>query len=550
MLKEAMSISPAESDVLPMIVAGCYINLDSRPDRDAHMRALATRLPFPLTRLAATAHANGALGCALSHVAALATLEAKEGSPDDWCIVLEDDFRLTQHGESSLVPALRAALVPGNNVVLLSYRLLSASSSVRSVDSPGTIEIRGAFTASGYAVRRAFLPTLRGAFAGAAEGLAAGKPAHESAIDVAWLSLQVPGGGFVGIFPKLGEQTPSYSDIEQKQVDYRVLEHGVPPRAPGEGGGFFVSLQGGLGNQLFQVALGLAAAARHNCAVALSRDSRGIEGRLSHIICARPELAGRPPSDPEVAAELAARTYARSVFRGIARADPPPAGAVSAVHRQKSFDDLDEPPAPVGNGWVVIDGYFQAERHWASHPAAVAVLRRNIEEHCASSPPERRVRVPDGAVAVHIRRGDFVGNPVCAALDESYYERAFAALEGAGVDLGAAPLLIFTNDRGWCERWPLLAGLRARAPESYFVDSGDDVVDMEAMSRCKHKVIANSTFSWWGAYLGGRDGREGRGELERGREGQGVVVSPRQWFAAGGPIAAWDTIYSPDWMVV
>lgn len=524
MVIETPGLDDSRPVLLP-IVAGRYINLDSRPDRDASMRQLAARLPFPVTRLSATARDNGALGCALSHVEALDALSGAGGDADDWYVVLEDDFRLTPHGESALVPVLSAALLPDNNAVLLSYRLLSPTSSVRASPS-SALELRGAFTTSGYAVRRGFLPTLRRCFHRAACGLEAGRPAHESAIDVAWAALQVPGGGFAGPFPKLGEQTPGYSDIERRDTDYGSIEHGVLPRAPGAGGGVFVSLQEGLGNQLFQAAAGLAAAARFGCAVMLSLDPRGTEGRLSHVYCSRPELRCRPPSDPEVASELARRTYARSVFRGIARGVRP---SVGTVHAQREFNEVVLPPAPVGDEWVELDGYFQSERYWDNQPGAVSVLRRNIEEHCASS--QLDVRVPDGAIALHVRRGDYVDNPVCAVLDETYYALAFAALREAGVS-DAAPVIVFTNDRQWCDSWPLLKRL---APEASFVDSGDDVVDLNAMSRCKHKVIANSTYSWWAAYLGGS---------------AGVVVAPRQWFRAGGPIGAWDSVYPPGWITV
>ena len=125
--------------------------------------------------------------------------------------------------------------------------------------------------------------------------------------------------------------------------------------------------------------------------------------------------------------------------------------------------------------------------------------------------------------------------PGVAALAASQRGALLQALEAAGVDLAASPLLVFTDDRQWCERWPLLARIRERAPESSFVDSGDDVVDLNAMSRCKHKVIANSSYSWWGAYMGGRPGS--------------VVVAPRQWFGAGGPIREWDKIYPAGWIV-
>jgi hypothetical protein len=314
-------------------------------------------------------------------------------------------------------------------------------------------------------------------------------------------------------------------------------------------GGVFVALEGGLGNHLFQAAMGLATCARLNGApLVLSSDSLGFEGRLSHLAnCGDPELRAAASErgaagNPLVRAEMRRRMHADTVFKGVGtRASGPPPGAAVAVHRESDDDwgSLLQPTPPpwLRGGWLMLAGYFQSERHWDGvREAAVAPLARNVREYAesvmASLPPARLPRLEPGAcVALHVRRGDYVGNSVCAALDpDAYYPPALEEVARRAPDAAGAPLLVFTNDRAWCEReW---AFLRGRPHE--FVDTGDDVADLHIMSLCAHKVIANSTFSWWGAYLGSN----------------GVVVAPRQWFKAGCRIANWEKIYATGWSVV
>lgn len=215
---------------MTVVKAARYINLDARTDRAAEFCAL--RLPFPLARTAAVPRPERpAAGCALSHVKALDELLADGAGDDqdDWYAVFEDDFRPTPYGQGDGViqARLAEALVPAHNLVCLAYRLLRPDSAVWL--RHGMLELRGVYTASGYAVRRGFIPDLRACFAAAAAGLEAGRGSHECAIDVAWCALQTPGGGFVAPWPKLGEQRPSYSDIELREVDYAEVEHGVQP---------------------------------------------------------------------------------------------------------------------------------------------------------------------------------------------------------------------------------------------------------------------------------------------------------------------------------
>lgn len=119
-----------------------------------------------------------------------------------------------------------------------------------------------------------------------------------------------------------------------------------------------------------------------------------------------------------------------------------------------------------------------------------------------------------GAVSVHVRRGDYIGDPVLGGIcDEGYYHRALAHMQ----EQRPSPRFIFfSNDIPWCrEKFPL--------PGAVYVDwnSGmDSFRDMQLMSLCKHHIIANSSFSWWAAWLNNRPDK--------------IVVSPKRWITLEG----------------
>lgn len=88
--------------------------------------------------------------------------------------------------------------------------------------------------------------------------------------------------------------------------------------------------------------------------------------------------------------------------------------------------------------------------------------------------------------AVHVRRGDYVEHrDLFTNLGIGYYHRAMALTQG--------PYLVFSDDIEWCRR---------RLPgECIFMDRNRDYEDLFLMTTCHEHVIANSTFSWWGAWL-------------------------------------------------
>lgn len=121
------------------------------------------------------------------------------------------------------------------------------------------------------------------------------------------------------------------------------------------------------------------------------------------------------------------------------------------------------------------------------------------------------------SVAIHLRRGDYVSNPhtlgyhgLCEA---DYYLAAIAEIRRRRPDAG---FFVFSDD--------IAAAREVLKAETalHFIEPNPERknhFDMMLMSRCKHNIIANSTFSWWAAWLNANPGK--------------IIIAPRRWFAAG-----------------
>lgn len=112
----------------------------------------------------------------------------------------------------------------------------------------------------------------------------------------------------------------------------------------------------------------------------------------------------------------------------------------------------------------------------------------------------------DNPISIHIRRGDFVTNPNHTPLDLDYYKKC---IEDFGKN---HQYLIFSDDIGWCKDLDLFK------PKNYIFandyTNNSEYLDLSLMTLCKNHIVANSTFSWWGAYLSKQE----------------KVLVPKYWF--------------------
>ena len=164
------------------------------------------------------------------------------------------------------------------------------------------------------------------------------------------------------------------------------------------------------------------------------------------------------------------------------------------------------------SGNVYLKGYFQSWRYFDNIAAEVRrafdlkpVISAAGRAHAAAA-----AAAGERSVAVHLRRGDYTQHTQrFALLQKDYYERALRLI---GRAVGRPQYFVVSDD---------LAAARALfsdRPDTTFASGGTVFDDMHLIASCHHHVIANSSFSWWGAFLSPWE--------------DGLTVAPRTWFAS------------------
>jgi hypothetical protein len=227
----------------------------------------------------------------------------------------------------------------------------------------------------------------------------------------------------------------------------------------------FVAVRGGLGNQLFQAAFGVAVEALFGAQVRYLSDYVAMDpyGR-QYLLDSFPALKGK--------------TIA------IAEADGVPAYGEQGVDEASLGELLRQQPK------VVFHAYWQNERYFFGQGAAIAAaLRLNPSPDLAARGEALRA---SGAIGMHVRRSEY-GHHGLAMAD--YYRTAVAQIRR---EAGPAPVVCFSDEPNVCEfvfrDIPDLTVMRSAS------DSPLD--DFYLLGCCRHYAIANSSFSWWAAWLG------------------------------------------------
>lgn len=164
-----------------------------------------------------------------------------------------------------------------------------------------------------------------------------------------------------------------------------------------------------------------------------------------------------------------------------------------------------------------VDGDVYYEGIWESARNYIPIRKEIQYLYAHGIPNEQNAQYindmeAQDSVGIHIRRGDYLQCPEFMGIsDLDYYQRAINEILSDGKK---HVFYVFSNDIKWCEDHisPLLEG-----NEIVFVTnnkSNDSCWDMFLMTHCKDLIIANSSFSWWGAFLNNRNGR---------------VIAPTKW---------------------
>jgi Glycosyl transferase family 11 len=275
-------------------------------------------------------------------------------------------------------------------------------------------------------------------------------------------------------------------------------------------------LIGGLGNQMFQYAAGRALALRRGADLKLDLSGFESYSRRRYELDTLP-ICAAAATGAELA-EFGVHKRRSVLIDRIRRKLRLRVGsAARPVYREPHFH-FD--PAMLALGApVYLDGFWQSERYFLD---CSDIIRRELTATDTFDHENAVVAAQIdavNAVSLHVRRGDYVSDAttnryhgICAP---QYYQNA---LEYIVARTERPHLFVFSDDPEWTQ-----CNLRFPVPTTFVVANSAErgQSDMALMSRCRHHILANSSFSWWGAWLNPSHEK--------------IVVAPRRWFNAGTP---------------
>jgi Glycosyl transferase family 11 len=272
-----------------------------------------------------------------------------------------------------------------------------------------------------------------------------------------------------------------------------------------------VRIEAGLGNQLFQYAAGKSLAQRVGAELLLDVSSYETDRLRSYQLAnlnISARLAGRFRCRWEN--QMRRKTFApvrwplrlagsRLVFRHV-------------PDLQQGFDGR----LAKMDGNIFLTGYWQSERYFADI-REVLLKEFTFKDEPDAVNRQMLARIAAAkAVCVHVRRGDFVttdiGRRRHGVCGMDYYQTAFRWLQGR---FSGLEFFIFSDDPQWVaahfphdESTTIVAHNAGR----------NDAEDLRLMMHCRHFIVANSTFSWWAAWLG--------------RAAEKIIIAPQRWYVS------------------
>jgi hypothetical protein len=231
------------------------------------------------------------------------------------------------------------------------------------------------------------------------------------------------------------------------------------------------NLKGGLGNYMFQVA-----------------------ATISYAI----EYGVRPVFNFQSAQQVHENinSYKDNLFRKITNSK----FRIDGVYREPHFHYN---KIPLSKGNIVLDGYFQSEKYFNNHSEVIRIIFSEDPETKKYIDNKYSHLFEESTCSVHIRRTNYLNLQAFHPTQTMcYYNKAIAMT-------GKKKFIVFSDDIEWCRD-------NLHADNIHFMEGESDYIDLFLMSRCSNHIIANSSFSWWGAWLN-------KDEKKR-------VIAPKHWF--------------------
>ncbi|ASU36804.1 alpha-1,2-fucosyltransferase [Mucilaginibacter xinganensis] len=288
-----------------------------------------------------------------------------------------------------------------------------------------------------------------------------------------------------------------------------------------------IKLQGGLGNQMFQYAFGLALSAKLNTHLYFDlsffkQDDHGLTPRTYQLdlFSKRVNIAGDGMINRFLNPGLMQRICNKT---GIGK---------TTIYREKAMSF--NPDVFAVKQPAYVEGFWQSELYFAPVSASIRkalTFRAPLNEESAKIAAGLAQQA--NTVSVHVRRGDYVSskttNQLHGTCSVTYYQKAIALVKEQVAD---PVFFFFSDDSEWVQQH--LLPLTEKGVLVQHNLHNDSWQDMALMSKCKHHIIANSSFSWWGAWL--------NPDIEK------VVIAPEDWFNTKSEYFVASNIVPSNWL--
>lgn len=170
----------------------------------------------------------------------------------------------------------------------------------------------------------------------------------------------------------------------------------------------------------------------------------------------------------------------------------------------------------------VYEGFWMDQKYYSAVKQYLIEKRKNLEGYCEDEMLKQKI-MNTNSVFIHVRRGDYVNNHRYRDLSQTtYYQNAIQYIQK---EVNAPEFFVFSDDIAWCKEY------FADYTDFNFAQYKDQSTmgDLSLMLMCKHAIIANSTFSWWGAALDTKQ----------------IVIRPSEYFNGG---EQGENIYPVEWI--
>ena len=163
-----------------------------------------------------------------------------------------------------------------------------------------------------------------------------------------------------------------------------------------------------------------------------------------------------------------------------------------------------------------LNGYWQSEKYFTEIDSIIREVLK-IEDSLKNYIINKYPILDKNTVSLHVRRGDYIKSSGYHPIQNiGYYKKAYDIINDNSINV-----LVFSDDINWCKE-------NLKFDNITYIEGETNIVDMYIMSLCKNNIIANSSFSWWGAWLNNNENKK--------------VIAPTNWFGTQANLYTGDII--------